>query len=100
MFERAYRYRFANHIALSDAQDTLLLSILAAEGLFGSARVLMDAAYATDESIHVIVVDASTVVGQVVSAVFTAFITREFGPNSFNVRQVGGLARQVGGVSR
>ena len=86
-----YRYRFAEAVDLRDAQDTLLLAALAAEGVFGESRVRMDFSYATDPSIRAIIVDASTPVGQVVSAVFGAFVLREFGPDGFDVRRVDGL---------
>jgi hypothetical protein len=92
MFEQAYRYRFAERVGLRDAGDTLLLAVLAVEGLFGAARVRMDFAFATDEAIRVIVVDASTDVGQAVSGIFTAFLSREFGPDAFCIRRVEGVA--------
>ena len=83
-----YRYRFAKDIDLRDARDTLLLALLAAEGLFGRGRVRMDSAWAGDESINVIVIDAGTLVGMTISLIFTAFITAEFGTDAFDVRQV------------
>ena len=84
----AYRYRFRPDIDLKEAQDTLLLAVVAAEGIFGQARVRMDADYHLDPTINVIIVDADTVVGQVVNQVFTAFISREFGRGRFLVRRV------------
>lgn len=93
MISTLYRYRFRPEIAMKDAEETLVLAFLAAEGIFGQARVRMDAGYAVDAIINVIVVDASTLIGQVVVAIFTAFITREFGGDSFNVRQVEGVSR-------
>jgi hypothetical protein len=86
-----YRYRFRSEIDLRDAEDTLLLAILAAEGLFGEAQVRMDAGYAVDHSIHTVIVDASTDVGQAVSAIFTAFALREFGRCAVDVRRVEGV---------
>ena len=83
-----YRYQFRRDIALREAEDTLLLAILAAEGLFGEAQVRMDAGYDVDPSIHTIIVDASTEVGQAVSAIFTAFVLREFGRLAVHVRRV------------
>ena len=100
MFEQAYRYRFAARVDLRDAGDTLLLAVLAAEGLYGTARVRMDLAVATDEALRVIVVDASTDVGQAVNGIFAAFLSREFGPDAFSVERVEGVAggnRQEGG---
>jgi hypothetical protein len=88
MFEQAYRYRFAQRIDLRDVGDTLLLAVLAADGLFGETRVRMDAAFATDPSINVLIVDASTVVGQAINGIFASFLMREFGPDAFDVKRV------------
>lgn len=94
----AYRYKFRQDVDLHEAESTLLLSILAAEGLFGAARVRMDAGYAVDGSIRAIVVDASTDVGQAVCSILTAFLQREFGGSAFGVRAVeaqdGPIARE------
>ena len=88
MFEQAYRYRFAERVDMRGAEDLVFLSILAADGLFGEARVRMDAAYAVDESIRALVIDAGTPVGLVVNCIFTAFALREFGPCAIHVRRV------------
>ena len=92
MFDQAYRYRFADGNHLQEAQKTLRLATLAAEGIFGEAQVQMDAACVIDESINVIVIDASTPVGKVVNRVFAIFILREFGLRAFQVVRVEGLA--------
>ena len=85
MITEGYRYKFVEGVALREAENTLLLSLLAAEGLYGEARVRMDAGYAVDAALRVIVVDGATPVGQDVCNIFTAFITKEFGPRSFCV---------------
>ena len=100
MFEQAYRYRFADQDDLREAGRSLLLAILAAKGLFGGARVRMDAGYAVDPSILVLVVDGSTQVGQAINRILTAFLSLEFGPDGFDVLRVQGIAggiRQGGG---
>ncbi|MGC9455244.1 MAG: hypothetical protein ACP5HU_10320 [Phycisphaerae bacterium] len=83
-----YRYRFSRDIDHGEARDTLVLALLAAEGLFGHTRVRMDAAWAEDETLQVLVVDAATLVGMTVCLIFTAFLTAEFGAEGFDVRQV------------
>lgn len=90
MNQTTYRYRFNRDVPLQDVEETLLLGVLAAEGLHGEARVRMDAVYSVDESIRAIIVDASTEVGQDVNAIFTAFLLREFGQDAFQVRRVEG----------
>lgn len=85
---QAYRYRFGGKVNLQDAKDTLVLALLATEGLFGRSRVRMDASWHWDEPINVIVIDAGTLVGLTVSLIFTAFITAEFGSDAFDIRRV------------
>ena len=89
MITEGYRFRFRDDVDLRQAEATLLLSLVAAGGIYGETRVRMDAAYAVDSALHVIAVDASTDVGQDVAGIFTAFITREFGPTAFSVRPLG-----------
>ena len=91
MARDTYRYLFRGDIALGEAEETLLLALVAAEGLFGEAQVRMDAGYAVDHSIQTIIVDASTDVGQAVSAIFTAFVLREFGRHAVHVRRIEGI---------
>ena len=89
MIDEGYKYKFGKGVDLRDAEDTLLLALLAAEGIYGECRVRMDAAYAVDEALGVIVVDGATEVGQDVCGIFTAFLTREFGPRAFRVDRIG-----------
>ena len=83
-----YRYRFSSDVDFREARDTLLLAMLAAEGLFGRTRVRMDAAWVEDDGLNVLIVDAGTLVGMTVCLIFTAFLAAEFGPDGFDVRQV------------
>jgi len=89
MITEGYRFQFVEGVGLRDAEDTLLLSLVAAEGLYGEARVRMDSAYWVDAPLRTLVVDAATAVGQDVCGIFTSFLTREFGPGAFCVRRLG-----------
>jgi hypothetical protein len=88
----AYRYRFAPRVSLDEAKETLMLAVVAVKALFGGCRVRMDAAWASDESLNVIVIDAGTLVGMTISLIFTAFAVSEFGSDAVDVRQVRTLA--------
>ena len=83
-----YRFVLKPTAPLDEAEMSLQLAILAAEGLFGGARVRMDAGYHLDEARRTIVVDANTEVGRAVVRIFTEFLTREFGEHTFEVRRV------------
>jgi len=88
MIAEAYRYRFKEDVDLRDAEDTLLLALLAAEGIYGQPRVRMDVTYTVDKPLRVVVIDASTEVGRDVAGVYTSFIIKEFGPDAFRVRRL------------
>ena len=96
MSRMGYRYRFASDVQLHEAKKSLLLAVLAAEGLFGRTRVRMDSIFAIDKSINVLVIDAGTIVGTTISLIFTSFLTAEFGDGGFDVRQVEMLSAPVG----
>lgn len=84
----AYRFQFERSVLMAEAEMSLHLALFAVEGLFGQARVRLDAAYSIDEPRSVIVVDATTEVGAAVVRVFTSLLLHEFGGDSFHVRRV------------
>ena len=88
MTPSAYRFEFDESVELAEAEMTLHLAMIALEGLFGRAAVRLDARYRLDEAAGAIVVDASTSVGAALVRVFTTLLTREFGDEAFDVRQV------------
>lgn len=81
-----YEFKFALESQLVEAEMTLHLAIFAAEGLFGQARVRLDAAYRLDEKRTLLVVDSSTEVGAIVARIFTGLLLRERGEDGFEVR--------------
>jgi hypothetical protein len=83
-----FRFHFAPGVDPLDAEATLLLAILAVEGLVGEARVRLDISYLLDAPRSVIVVDGSTPTGDALVRIFTALIAREFGASSFRVRRM------------
>lgn len=83
-----YRYQFAPDIPANDAEETLLLAVLAAECLHGQSRVRLDASYCMDAEKRVCVIDAGTDVGRAIVRIFTGFAIREFGESAFKVRRV------------
>lgn len=83
-----YRFTFDKGIALAEAEATLHLAMIAAEGLFSSALVRMDVSFAVDEPRRSLTVDGSTPVGSAVVRMFTSLLLREFGENAFTVRRV------------
>ena len=56
--------------------------------LHGESQVRLDAAHAVDADQRSCVIDASTQVGRDINRLFTGFVLREFGPDSFRVHLV------------
>lgn len=88
MTDNAYRFAFESDGACAEAEMTLHLAIFAVEGLFGQARVRLEAGYDVDESQYAITIDATTEVGAVVVQAFTGLLLREIGADAFEVRSV------------
>ena len=88
MNREIHRYEFEATVPADEIESTLLLAVLAVEGLHGTSRVRLDAKYSVDTDKHACVVDADTVVGQDISRIFTGYAIREFGEAAFTVSRV------------
>ncbi len=88
MNREIHRYEFDTSVPAGEVESTLLLAVLAVEGLHGTSRVRLDAKYSVDTEKRTCVIDAETVVGQDISRIFTGFAIREFGESAFTVGRV------------
>jgi len=84
----ACTYLFREGIDMKDVEDTLLLAVMAAEGIFGEASVRENHRVSEDRDARAIAVDASTPVGQVVNLIFASYIAKEFGPENFAMHRL------------
>jgi hypothetical protein len=83
-----YRYSFPPDVPAAEVQATLLLAYVAVEGLHGEAQTRLDAGSALGSTFGPCVIDARTPVGRDLARVFTAFLRREFGEDSFRVESI------------
>ncbi|MBN2291561.1 MAG: hypothetical protein JXM70_03990 [Pirellulales bacterium] len=88
MDREIYRYIFDSSLNMTDIESSLLLAIVATESLHGECQVRLDAAHNFNPARRVCVIDAGTPVGRDLNRLFTGFVAREFGPNTFTVRRV------------
>ena len=79
------RYTFKRPIPAGEIEETLLLAVLAAEGLHGQPRVRLEAGYTFDEAEHACVIDSGSEVGRDICCIFGGFAIREFGADAFRV---------------
>lgn len=81
-----YRFQFEPDVSLTEVEQTLHLALFAVEGLFGEARVRLEASYRLDERGDAILVNGISDVGAAVVKVFVGLLLREFGADAFQVR--------------
>lgn len=87
MNKQVCRYRFARTVQPREVEETLLLSLLAVESLYGRARVRMEAPYRLSKERGVCVIDTSTVVGVSLARIFTGYATLEYGDAAVTIEQ-------------
>lgn len=95
MSAEVYRYTFASSVPFEEVESSLVLAIMATESLHGQSQVRLDAGHAIDTEKRSCVIDASTPVGRDLNRLFIGFISREFGPDSFDVERVDSTPTQT-----
>jgi hypothetical protein len=88
MNEFAYRYTIAERVPIDEIGVTLLLSVIAAEALYGETEARLNAYHALDADARSVAIDAATPVGRDLNKLFVGFLVKEFGAASFTVRRV------------
>jgi hypothetical protein len=83
-----YRYTFPADVPKAEVEASLLLAVIAVEGLHGEAQTRLDAGHAISGKFGACVIDGDTPVGRDLARVFTAFLRREFGEDSFRVERL------------
>jgi hypothetical protein len=89
MNRELYRYNFDSKVPFREIEESLLLAVLAAEGLHGRSLVRMDASFSLDRTKRSCVIDAATEVGRSIARIFTGFISHEFGEEAFKIERLG-----------
>ncbi len=92
---QAYRYTFHQSVAFLDVLATLDEAITNAESIHGTERVRLDARFAEDAARGIVVIDATTEVGQTVNQLFVGLARRTFGDAAIAIERCKGDARQL-----
>src|SRR4029077_17863865 len=87
MTHDVFRYRFARRVPASEIEGSLVWAWLAAEGLFGEARVRLEATHLWDRKRGICVIRARGAAGRAANLIFVALIGRGFGPDAFQVER-------------
>jgi hypothetical protein len=83
-----FRYDFPTAVAMDDVEASIVLAVLATQGLYGEALVRLEAKHHLDVTGRRCVVDARTPVGSDFNRIFVSFLLREFGDQGFRVERV------------
>lgn len=85
MKKQTYRFRIAQSIPARDIEETLMLSLMAVESLYGHTQVRMDSRFKLDKKRRICVIDAGTRIGADLAKIFAGYVTREFGEKAVDI---------------
>lgn len=80
-----YRYSFPDGTDMKDIEETLLMSVIAAEGVHGRARVRIDASFDVDHDRCTCRISSGHDAGENIARVFTEFLLLERGDDGFEL---------------
>lgn len=84
-----YEYSFAPSLEVEEIEAVLLRAVGATSALHGETEVRLNAKHSLNVVSLICRIDAHGVVGQHLNKLFVAFLTQEFGPDSFRVERLG-----------
>ena len=92
MTKAGYTIQFGDGASMSNVEETLLMSVIAAEGIHGRARVRLDAGFNLDHDRRICTVNADNPVGENIARVFVEFLLLDLGEEGFQVAGSNGFA--------
>lgn len=87
MTQNEHRFQFNPEVELQEAEATLRLSLLAAEGLYGEARLRTDVSYSVEPLRAAIRIEGDAPITDAVAQIYTSLLSHEFGRDAFTVRR-------------
>jgi hypothetical protein len=86
MAPAVYRYQFDPDLPIDEVEHTLVLCLLAVQSIHGETAARLAVGHYFDRHRRACVVDGRTPEGRDLAKLFTGFLTREFGPDQFQVQ--------------
>lgn len=93
-----YVFTFNDSVPMAGVEETLLMAVVAAEGIHGRARVRLDVKFAANAEGRTRTVSADSEAGQSVAKIFTELLVLEIGEGAFEVSD-GETAQRCAGAS-
>ena len=91
-----FKYTFSELVLMLDIEATFMLAIVSTQSIYGESETRLMAEHMMDITKGTCVVDGNTPVGWTLNRLFVGFLTREFGPDSFQIERIDQVA--VGGT--
>ncbi len=88
MAKMAYRYCFNTDADFAEALNTFDLTVVAAEAIYGEARVRLELRFASKPETRRIAIRCDNEVGTAANLLFTKLSTVEFGMDSFTIDSI------------
>lgn len=85
--DRTFHFTFAASVPADELSDTVVLSTIATEALYGAERVALEAQAEFDAKARTVCVRGETEVGRAMATLFLGFIWREHGQAAVTVRR-------------
>ena len=83
----SYKFQIGEEYPMSGVEEALLMSVIAAEGVHGRARVRLDARFGVDLGDRTCCVNSDSPAGEDIAKIFTEFLLLECGDDGFSVEQ-------------
>ena len=91
-----YRFQFAADVTNSQVERRLLLAAANTQNVFGEAAMRLDASFRFDRRTRVCEIDRGTEIGRHIAKLFVAYVSREFGDDSYTVERIERPTQAVG----
>ena len=94
-----YEFRFGDRPPMDGVEETFLMSVIAAEGIHGRARVRLDGRFDLNHDGRVCTINSDNKVGEDIAKIFAEFLLLEFGEDGFEVKWVACTCKKCRPVS-
>ena len=80
-----YRFRISKGSTMHEVEETLLMAVIAAEGIHGRAQVRLDGRFNLDPEKRLCTINSDNKVGEDIAKIFAEFLRLDLGEEGFRV---------------
>lgn len=93
MYIVAYRFKFSDDIDMASIEETLFLSVIAVEAIYGRPRARLEVDFQFRAQDRECVISGEDELSQILGRIFFEFVNREIGELGFHLNGVPGGRR-------